>query len=82
MSPNFDSDDMKSSERRDISIVASSAFHRCLVCLHHYNNQPYLARVTLNSKADKPVAPNSEWNWNLECWILLRESKKTGEHGQ
>ena len=30
-------------------------------------------RVTLNSKADKPVALISGSNWNLECWFLWRE---------
>ena len=30
------------------------------------NNQPYLVRVTLNSKADKPVALIYGLNWNLE----------------
>ena len=29
------------------------------------DNQPYLVSVTLNSKADKPVAPISGSNWNL-----------------
>ena len=31
------------------------------------NNQPYLVRVTLNSKADKPVTLISRLNLNLEC---------------
>ena len=35
------------------------------------NNQPYLVRVTLNNKADKPVALISGSNWNLEWWFFL-----------
>ena len=30
-------------------------------------------RVTLDSKADKPVALISGSNWNLEYWFLWRE---------
>ena len=30
-------------------------------------------RVTLDSKADKPVTLISGSNWNLECWFLWRE---------
>ena len=37
------------------------------------NNQPSLVRLTLNSKADKPVALISGSNWNLACWFLWRE---------
>ena len=33
-------------------------------------------RVTLNSKADKPVALISGSNWNLECWFLWREENR------
>ena len=40
------------------------------------NNQRYLVRVTLNSKADKPVALISGSNWNLECWFLWREENR------
>ena len=29
-------------------------------------------RVTLNSKADKPVALISGSNWNVKCWFSLR----------
>ena len=36
------------------------------------NNEPYFVRVTLNSKADKPVAFISRLNWNLECWFLWK----------
>ena len=30
-------------------------------------------RVTLDNKADKPVALISGLNWNLECWFLWRD---------
>ena len=40
------------------------------------NNQCYLVRVTLNSKADKPMALISRSNWNLECWFLWREENR------
>ena len=33
-------------------------------------------RVTLNHKADKPVALISGSNWNLECWFLWREENR------
>ena len=33
-------------------------------------------RVTLNSKADKPVALISGSNWNLEFWFLWREENR------
>ena len=29
-----------------------------------------------SSKADKPVALISEWNWNLGCWFLWREENR------
>ena len=32
--------------------------------------------VTLNSKADKPVALISGSNWNLDCWFLWREENR------
>ena len=32
-------------------------------------------RVTLNSKADKPVALISGSNWNLECWFFAEGGK-------
>ena len=35
-----------------------------------------LVRVTLNNKADKPVALISGSNWNLECWFLWREENR------
>ena len=41
-----------------------------------HNNQRYLVRVTLNTKADKPVALISGSNWNLECWFLWREENR------
>ena len=40
------------------------------------NNQRYLVRVTLDSKADKLVALISRSNWNLECWLLWREENR------
>ena len=40
------------------------------------NNQPYLVRVTLNSKADKPVALIYGLNWNLEYQFLWREENR------
>ena len=40
------------------------------------NNQPYLVRVTLNSKADKPVALIFGLNLNFECWFLWREKNR------
>ena len=43
---------------------------------YNNNNQPYLVRVTLNSKADKPVALISGSNWNLKCWFLWREENQ------
>ena len=46
--------------------------------LHSNNNQPYLVRVTLNSKAHKPVALIFGSNWNLECCFLWgEESRRT-----
>ena len=45
------------------------------------NNQPYLVRVTLSRKVDKPVALISGSNWNLVCWFFCGGSK-TGEPGQ
>ena len=39
-------------------------------------NIPYLVRVTLDSKADKPVALISGSNWNLKCWFFWREENR------
>ena len=50
-----------------------------LDCHHHHphnnnnNNQPYLVMLTLNSKANKPVALIPRSNRNLECWFLWRK---------
>ena len=40
------------------------------------NKQHYLVRVTLNSKADKPVALISGSNWNLESVLVFVEGGK------
>ena len=40
--------------------------------IHSNNNQPYLVRMTLNSKAHKPVA--LIFGLNLKCWFLWREA--------
>ena len=50
--------------------------HCKLSIIINNNNQCYLVRVTLNSKADKPVALISGSNWNLECWFLWREENR------
>ena len=47
-----------------------------MITTSNNNNQRYLVRVTLNSKADKPVALISGSNWNLECWFLWREENR------
>ena len=44
--------------------------------VNNNNNQRYLVRVALNSKADKPVALISGLNWNLKCWFLWREENR------
>ena len=56
----------------------STCMNNCLSCNNNNNNrhlrrrrrhkqQPYSVRVTLDSKADKPVALIYGSNWNLEC---------------
>ena len=42
------------------------------------NKSPYtlLVMMTLDNKADKPVALISGSIWNLECWFLWREENR------
>ena len=40
------------------------------------NSQPYLVRVTRDSKADKTVALISRLNLNFECWFLWEENQR------
>ena len=43
---------------------------------HHHHHHSYLVRVTLHSKADKPVTLIFELIWNLDRWFLLREENQ------
>ena len=53
-----------------------STYKKRIICNH---NQPYFVRVTLYSKADKPVDLISRSNWNLECFCGGRKTKEPSE---
>ena len=58
------------------SELANQRARKVLFTCVVYTNKRYLVRVTLNSKADKPVAVISGSNWNLECWFLWGEENR------